>query len=110
MSYRGPESIWAASQLAEVKKSQGDKKATLYWFDKAIAEARETQDKRELALWLAEKGRVLRDGQQYGQAALYFQASMIPDRELGRLGEWSIRGIARLPKTAIRDVGSAVGD
>lgn len=110
MSYRGPESIWAASQLAEVKKSQGDKQATLYWFDKAIAEARELLDKRELALWLAEKGRVLRDDQQYEEAALYFEASLILDRELGRAGEWSIRGIARLPKTAIRDVGSAVDD
>lgn len=104
MSYRGRENALAASLLAEVKEAQGDKQAACHWYDEAIAEARGLEDKWLLSSRLIDKGRVLHDDEQYEEAALAFEASLILDRELGYGVYRTLNRFALIPKTAICSV------
>lgn len=59
-----------------------------------------------MSRWLAEKGSVLRDDQQYKEAALSFEASLILDRELEDThgAYWNIAKLACIPKLTIQDI------
>ncbi|KIO21535.1 hypothetical protein M407DRAFT_28867 [Tulasnella calospora MUT 4182] len=98
----GEESANTASIVAELKRDQGSRRDSLVWYSSAIAEYRKIGDKYKVSMCLGEKARVLVDMEEYDEAVLHFEASLILDQELGYGLSWNQERLSKIPKTIIK--------
>ncbi|KAG8922698.1 hypothetical protein FRC00_007122 [Tulasnella sp. 408] len=96
------ESASTAAIVAELKRNQGARRESLVWCNSAISEYRKMGDKYQTSACLGEKAKVLVDMEEYDEAALHFEASLILDQELGYGMYWNQQHLSSLPKSIIK--------
>ncbi|KIO33993.1 hypothetical protein M407DRAFT_166321 [Tulasnella calospora MUT 4182] len=93
-----------ASTLVELKTSQRDWDAALFWHDHILAICRQQKQHSEMAGHLEGKGETLVVAQRYDEAALHFEAAIATCEESGYSWRWSLKlsRLCAIPKTAIK--------
>ncbi|KIO23802.1 hypothetical protein M407DRAFT_26792 [Tulasnella calospora MUT 4182] len=92
------------SVLGDVKKELGLRDDAVYWYDQTVLEYAKLKDRFKMSVFLVRKAMLLLEMEQYDEAALNFEASMILDRELGDDGDvvWNRGKIGSIPRTAMK--------
>ncbi|KAG9022287.1 hypothetical protein FS837_006484 [Tulasnella sp. UAMH 9824] len=91
-----------ASDIAALKRKQGDWNGALPWIDHMIAVYRSGKDYRGLAARLLRKGGFLVELQRHDEAALYFEASIAISLENDFSWDEELEKLCALPKTVMK--------
>lgn len=94
----------SADLLGEVKKQQRLLRSALYWWTVAIAEYRKCRDKSGVSGCLARRAEALEELEQYDEAALHLEASLVLSQEIGSHDYvvWYRSRLSAIPRTTIK--------
>ncbi|KAG9022278.1 hypothetical protein FS837_006498 [Tulasnella sp. UAMH 9824] len=91
-----------ASDIVELKSSQGDWSGAMFWIDHVIAAHCSETDHEELSANLLKKGGILLELQRHDEAALHFEASIAISIENEFSWDEELEKLCALPKTAMK--------